>query len=276
MLTHASEARLKTEQLVGTGLTSEVFSWGDDHVLKLFLPWVASATIEREFGVTQAICASGVPTPAAIEILQVGERRGIVFERIRGMSLLKRVEGRPWMLFAGARQLAELHARIHACAAPDQLPTQRGQLERWIDEADDFTHEQKERARRHVSKLPAAACLCHGDFHPDNILLTESGPKIIDWSAATRGHPLADVARTSVLFESANLPPTSPVHIRFLMKIARRMLHSAYLKRYLQLSPAALEEIEFWRVPQRMAGSAWRAGRRKAMETLVNSRPSAL
>lgn len=273
MATQVAEERLKAERLVGTGLTSEVFSWGNERVLKLFQAWVAATKIEREFAATQAIYASGAPSPAAMEIVQVGGRRGIVFERIRGVSLLRQAERQPWRLFAGARLLAELHVQIHTYIAPTQLRTQREQLDNWIEQAEDFTQEQKEVARRHVSQLPAGVSLCHGDFHPGNILLTEQGPRIIDWSGATRGHPLADVARTSVLFESATLPVDSPINIRLLMKIARRLLHRTYLNRYLELRSGSLEEIESWRVAQRMAGSAWRASRRKAMGRLCSTRP---
>jgi hypothetical protein len=73
---------------------------------------------------------------------------------------------------------------------------------------------------------------------------------------------LADVARTSVLFERASLPSNTPVHIKILMKFVRRLLHRTYLKRYLEIRGGSLEEIERWRVAQRMAGSAWQAERR--------------
>lgn len=41
MATTAAEERLQAEQLVGTGLTSEVFAWGNEPVLKPFLPRMA-------------------------------------------------------------------------------------------------------------------------------------------------------------------------------------------------------------------------------------------
>ena len=261
----SSDSRLRREDLIGTGLTSEVFSWGEERVLKLFFSWVSRATIQREFLVSQSIRATGVAMPATFELVEIEKRQGIVFERIRGESLLHRVERRPWQLFRGARQLAELHARVHFRCAPVNLPTQHEQLEGWIERAEDFTDDQKAAARRHLQQLPAGRVLCHGDFHPGNILLTPLGPVIIDWSAATRGHALADVARTSVLFESASLPPTTPIHIKLLMKIARRLLHKTYLRRYLELCPGSLQEIEFWRVVQRMGGSAWRAARKAAV-----------
>ena len=129
--------------------------------------------------------------------------------------------------------------------------TQRAQLEEWVRHATNLSAARKEAARRQLAASGEGDRLCHGDFHPGNILLSPRGPIIIDWETATRGHPLADVAATSVLFECANLPLTTSLHARVLMKLFRNLLHSAYLKRYLQLRGGSLVEIALWRVPQR-------------------------
>lgn len=250
----------KLETLIGKGLTCEVFSYGEDRVIKLFHSWRPDSLPQREFLVSQAVHRAGVPAPAALEIVQVGNRTGIVFEHVRGQSTLRAVEVRPYRLFWAARLLADLHARVHTSVAPKEIPEQRSQIERWIQEGDPYlTPGQKETARQLLAELPPGNCLCHGDFHPANILMTDNGPVIIDWSTGTRGHALADVARTSVLFESASLPDDSPWHTHLLMKLSRHLLHATYLKRYLRLRPGTLEEIEKWRVLQRLATTAIRA-----------------
>jgi aminoglycoside phosphotransferase (APT) family kinase protein len=259
------EAQLQRETLIGRGLTAEVFSWGHDRVLKLCLPWRPLTDVQREFAVTQAIHAAGLPAPAAFEMLVIGDRHGIVFERLHGPSLVRQVETRPWTLFAAARQLAELHARPHALPAPANLLSQRQKIEACLDGASNLSPAQKEIARRHLARLPPEDCVCHGDFHPGNIILTARGPVIIDWSAGTRGYGPTDVARTCVLFESAPVPPGASLRIRILIKLTRRLVHAAYLKYYLALRPATLDELETWRVLQRMVASAWIAQQRAAM-----------
>ena len=201
--------------------------------------------------------------------MQLGNRYGIVFEHIQGESMVTRVAKKPWTLFAAARQLAELHVGVHDHAAPPELPAQREQLERQIERAEGFSEDKKRRALEHAARLPDdSRALCHGDFHPGNILFNQDNNHqavIIDWSAATRGHPLADVARTSVLFEIARILSSAPVQVRIIMKFARRLLHTHYLQAYLKLRPGTLDDIEFWRVPQRFAGAAWLAARQAAM-----------
>ncbi|WP_196260919.1 phosphotransferase [Pelagibacterium limicola] len=41
--------------------------------------------------------------------------------------------------------------------------------------------------------------LCHGDFHPGNILGSEAEPFIVDWLDATSGPAQADACRTYLL-----------------------------------------------------------------------------
>lgn len=50
--------------------------------------------------------------------------------------------------------------------------------------------------------LPRHKKLCHGDFQPSNIIITQDGtPYIIDWSHATQGNGSADAARTYLIFK---------------------------------------------------------------------------
>ena len=41
--------------------------------------------------------------------------------------------------------------------------------------------------------------LLHLDFHPDNVLLSQRGPVVIDWTNARAGDPAFDVAMTWVI-----------------------------------------------------------------------------
>jgi aminoglycoside phosphotransferase (APT) family kinase protein len=209
--------------------------------------------VEHEFAVSRAAQATGLPAPATEAMVEVEGRHGIVFERLAGPSMLQAIQAKPWTLLAAARQLGELHAQIHSCATPPDMPTQRRQIENGIDAAKDLPEASRQAVRRFLDRLPDGEAFCHGDFHPDNILLTARGPVIIDWMTATRGHPLADVARTALLFQTGGLPPGVPLPARLLLNASRAILYSAYLKRYLQLRPAARQEIDAWQLPLMVA-----------------------
>ena len=52
-----------------------------------------------------------------------------------------------------------------------------------------------------LESMPKHNKVCHGDFNPTNIIITDDGtPYILDWSHATQGNASADAARTYLLF----------------------------------------------------------------------------
>jgi uncharacterized protein (TIGR02172 family) len=204
----ASERSLdRNTRLVGKGFTSNVYEWGERRVLKLFHEWVPACRVEREHRITQAIFAAGLPAPATYELLRVEDRLGIVFERVEGVSMLNVVQAKPWTLFTAVKQLADLHHQIHRCAGPGELPSQREWIAGGIDRSTVLSASEKQAAQRALSDLPDGTAICHGDFHPDNVLFSTRGPIVIDWETATRGNPLGDVACTSRLMKGASLPP---------------------------------------------------------------------
>ena len=236
-------------ELVGRGMTADVYAWGDGRVLKLFHPGRPLHAVEREYRVTRAVRAAGVPAPDAFEVVEVGGRWGIVFARVDGPSLLRHVQSRPWAVFDAVRRLAELQARIHRCAAPAGLPSQHERVTAGIDAAPGLSADDRRAAHARLAELPDGAALCHGDFHPENVLLTDRGPMVIDWGGATRGHPLGDVAVTARLMRTAALPPWAPAHAHLMMRCFRPALHRSYLKWYFRQCPGPRREVEGWQVP---------------------------
>jgi uncharacterized protein (TIGR02172 family) len=232
--------------LIGAGRTADVFAWGDDRILKLYQDWMPAAPIEREFAITLLAGAAGLPVPAAIELVKVDERLGIVFERICGTSMLASLEKHPDQIRSISRTLGELHARMHTCELPPETYSQREQIERGLDQVKDLSENELQSIRSLLGRLPEGGSVCHGDFHPDNVLMSARGPIIIDWMTGTRGHPLGDVARTILLLQTGGLPPRVSLGMRLLINFSRRMIVSIYLKRYLQLHPGTRREIDAW------------------------------
>src|SRR6478752_2749091 len=108
----SAEPGLPGAAIIGRGFTADVYAWGDGRVLKLFHPGAPDRP-EREYRVTRAVHAAGLPAPAVYELVEVDGRAGIVFERVDGPSLFEYVQARPWKLWWAIRRLAELHAQIH-------------------------------------------------------------------------------------------------------------------------------------------------------------------
>jgi len=231
--------------LIGQGRTAEIFLWKDDQVLKLFLVGFPPQWVEHEARVTRMVHEAGLPVPVVEGIVEVEDRLGIVFERIEGSSMLENFLSKPWEIIRLTRVLAELHTAVHSCEVSG-LPSQRERLESRIRDMVVLPANTKEAVLKTLAQLPDGSTVCHGDFHPDNIIMSSRGPIIIDWIDATQGNPLADVTRTLLLGQAELLP-----HIRrqWLIKSARRLFLSIYLRSYLQLRNVSREEIAAWQLP---------------------------
>jgi uncharacterized protein (TIGR02172 family) len=239
--------------LIGHGRTADVYAWGEDHILKLYQAHMPVHLVEQEFQITRAAQAAGIPAPATEQRVEVDGRCGIIFERLEGPSMLKALAIKPWRIVEMARLLGELHARVHACPAPPELPAQTQQIENGIQAAKNIPPEIKETSRARLAQLPQSSSFCHGDFHPDNILMTSRGPVIIDWMTGTSGNPLADVCRTLLVLQTSALPAGSPLYLRLLAKIFSNLTETIYRNRYLQIHPASRQQIDAWWLPLMVA-----------------------
>lgn len=183
---------------IAQGRTAEIYAWDDRYILKLFRDWWPSDRVEYEARIARAVYAAGVPSPAPGEIVEINGRHGLIYERLEGISMLQEMNARPWSILKNARLLAELQAQIHQQSIPG-LPTYKERSAQDIRNAPHLREDQRERVLALLAVLPDDQKLCHGDFHPGNILLTKRGPVIIDWLTACTGSPWADVARTIVI-----------------------------------------------------------------------------
>ena len=243
---------------ISSGRTAEIYNWDREHVLKLFYAWVGLESIENEAQAARAIYESGLPVPEVGEIVHLNNRRGLIYQRIAGPSMFRLGQHKPWNLIGYLKRAAELHAEIHSRTISADLPSQRQLLERSIRQAVGLPGHLRTKVLAALEALPDGDRLCHGDFWPGNILMSPQGGVIIDWNRASRGNPLADLARTTngVLgfletnqsrraFLSYGKSRLSQVK-NSLLRTAVRGTYPVYLRRYFQLCPGGEAEYQRW------------------------------
>lgn len=231
---------------VGVGRTAEILAWGDGLVLKLFYEGFPAQLAEQEARVTSGLHEMGLPVPRVDGVTEVEGRWGVLFERVDGPSMLAAVTRRPWPVTRMARLLAELHTEVHG-RRDSELPSLHEALAGRIREAPGLDAREEDEALAVLSRLPEDDVVCHGDFHPDNVLISPRGPVIIDWTDAHRGHPVADAAKTSLLLQLGE--PPEGTRGRWLINRLRRRFLRTYLNRYHGIRPLPPEEFKAWGLP---------------------------
>lgn len=176
--------------------------------------------------------------------MRINDREGVIYERIEGPSLLNELATKPWNVVGYARLLAKLHVQIHEVQAPESLETQREWALGGIPDSEKISKNMRTRVLQLLDAMPDGDQLCHGDFHPGNIIITQKGPLIIDWMTVSKGVPCGDVARTLTILEAAKAPEGTPM--RWLLDWVRKLFLTNYHKTYLQLKPAIKDSLDVW------------------------------
>ena len=98
---------------IAQGLTAEVYVWDETRILKLFRDGRSPDPVAYEAPIARAMHAAGLPVPAVGDIMEVYGRRGLLYERVDGLSMLDSMGQKRWPLSQSARLWAELHADMH-------------------------------------------------------------------------------------------------------------------------------------------------------------------
>ncbi|MDF1616600.1 phosphotransferase family protein [Petrocella sp. FN5] len=239
-------------QLMGYGATSDVYEWHDHTVLKLFKPHIEDQMIDYEGLIHEIVYAKGLSMPRLIEEIEVEGRRGYIFERINGKTILFHLTKKIWKAYFYGKCLASTQLNIHEKTAP-LLPDVKEHLRRSINKVVDLPVDLVEAVMKTINELPDGEAICHMDFHPRNVFYYEKKATVIDWVTAAKGHPAADVARTFILLKYEALHKEQPRVFMWMFYFARKILIGSYLKTYYKVSGLELNTIEPWLRPMAIA-----------------------
>jgi aminoglycoside phosphotransferase (APT) family kinase protein len=227
---------------IATGRTAEIYAWENGCILKLIRPGFPAHLADQEWQHSRVAWELGAPAPRPVELIEVDGRRGVVFPRLDGPNLVQVLQRSLWRMDSLARLLGGLHAGLHRLSAPS-FPSLHGRMRGNLAQATMLSEPRKAAILTLLDRLPDEDSLCHGDFHLENILLTHTGPVIIDWEGSMHASPAGDVANTCLWFHIAFMGG-SGANGWLLRQIGLR-LERVYLVEYRRAGPP-LEHLPEW------------------------------
>lgn len=206
-----------------------MYEYGVGAVIKVPRPSVPPTWPAREARYTAAVRDLGAPAPEVLGVVQVDGRDAVVFERIVGPSMWEVLRDNPADGAALGRELAAVHRQVLHAGLPVGLVGIVDRMSQKVQEVVRFSPAERNEAVLTIEGLPRGAALLHGDLHPGNVLMSSSGPAVIDWFDAAIGHPVADVMRSSLLIRPFDRSVDRP-HMPGASAPMLHALHGAYME----------------------------------------------
>ncbi len=186
------------DHLIGRGAQADVYLY-DSQVIKLFHEDVSEESVLYEADIQQRVYNAGLSAPQVYGMATMEGRYAILMEHVPGQSLGELMEkDRPHAL-EYLKQAIELQVQMHKSPGHG-LPSQREKLRSRIASVSALPEDTKQSLLQLLDSLAADEAVCHGDFHPYNIIQTEKGLAIIDWVDASCGSAKADACRSYLLY----------------------------------------------------------------------------
>lgn len=205
---------------------------------------------------------NGVRTPAIIAVVAPGpplNRPIQIMERADGRAVLDAMLRTPWKARGLVTEMAGTLAGIHDLPLPPWMDS--GDIwsisARRLRTADDLARrttrqgagELMAKVHHHLELCAEVEpVLCHGDFHPANVLAARGGLTVLDWTDAGIGDRHADVARFTELLRLASATQSAPARLA-LQKIAPRIRNN-FMASYERAAGATIDpqRVQSWEV----------------------------
>ncbi|MFD4941010.1 phosphotransferase [Streptomyces sp. NPDC058239] len=167
---------MRIGELLGAGRSADVYALDQKWVLRRYRDGMDAT---HEWTVMSYLSAHGYPVP------RLGPRNAeaapgdLVLQRLTGPTMLQSLLSGDLSAAEAGTMLAGLLAELHTVPA-------------------------------RLSPHPEDRIL-HLDLHPDNVMLTDRGPVVIDWSNTGEGVPAADRAMSALILAQVAVDVRSPV-----------------------------------------------------------------
>ncbi len=131
----------------------------------------------------------GINVPKVLEVGVFEGKWSITFDFIEGKTLQQLMDENPDKLPEYMENMVDLHLSILSKQCP-LLNKLKDKMSRQILDTEELEDVTRYDMRTQLDSMPKHTKLCHGDFNPSNIVVTDDGTMfVLDWVHATQAMP---------------------------------------------------------------------------------------
>ena len=187
------------EQEIAKRATKSVYR-DNDSTVKLFVENYSKAAILNEaLNLARVEEGTDLNIPKLKEVTKIDNRWALVTEYVEGKSLEELMNENPEKMGEYLNLFVKIQLEILSKQVP-LLSTIKDKFRRKLRNTTLIDDNTKYDLMQRLEGMKNHTKLCHGDFNPSNIIVTENGEYyIIDWAHVTQGNASADAARTFLI-----------------------------------------------------------------------------
>jgi uncharacterized protein (TIGR02172 family) len=183
-------------EIFGGGFTAESFNnFDNDSMMKLYFDFIEQSAVEKEKRYAQTAFMVGIPTPMSGELIQVGNRKGVVFERVMNKKSMSRaIADDPEHVEKYAGQFADMCLNLHKTPCDKAIfPSTAEAYRKSVMDSKVCDDKEKKAIIDFLGSVEDTGVCNHGDLHMGNVLLTGKDSLFIDMGDFGYGNPLFDL-----------------------------------------------------------------------------------
>lgn len=187
---------LSHAEVIGDGFFSTVYRLDKDTIVKVFNRTSDSEQIERELRLAKEAFVLGVPTAISFDIVQAGDKLGVIFEMLDCMSLKTAVMTHLDRYQEYLNKYASLLKKINTteCFNPMIPDIKKFYLEK-VEKIKPYLEEKYYlKAKKLIESVENRKTFVHGDCHFKNIMVQNDELILIDMDTLSVGHPIFELA----------------------------------------------------------------------------------
>ncbi len=189
---------MKLDRIIAVRNNKTVYRDGD-LCMKVFDATYSKADVLSEALNVARVESTGLDLPHIREVTVIDGRWTIVSDYIKGKTLAQLMKEDPDNRDKYIERLVDVQLEVQSKVCPG-LTYLRDKMNRKISQTD-FDATTRYELHTRLDAMPRHNKLCHGDFNPSNVVITEDDRAfVLDWAHATQGNASADAARTYLLF----------------------------------------------------------------------------
>ena len=189
---------MKLDRVIAVRNNKTIYRDGDKCIKVFNDNYLLSDVLNESLNQSRAYEA-GINVPRLLEVTTFDGKWAIVSEYVRGKTLEQLMDENPEKKNDYIELMVNAQLDVGAKASPKlRLLKHKMRDQIRLTDLDSITRYD---LHNRINVMTKKGNVCHGDFCPSNIIITENEDVVIvDWAHASLGNTLADVANTYLLF----------------------------------------------------------------------------